>query len=176
MDLNNTTTPIDDQDCAQTPPWFVAAAENFLGFRFDLDVCCLEATAKCDAFYSLVDYGVDSLQVPWGRHNFCNPPYSVIPPWVDKAVDESVVGNTSCLLIPDKPEVGYVRKCNQYADTVIHMPFRLNFLRPDGSPFLDKRGKKQGPKFPVLLALFTPMGLRVPTRDIYVDFRKYRSD
>lgn len=174
MDLNNSTTPEAEQDCAQTPPWFVAAAESFLGFRFDLDVCCLATTAKCEAFYSLVDFGVDSLQVPWDRYNWCNPPYSNITPWVDKAEFESVKGKTSCLLIPDKPEVGYVRRCKESADTIIHMPFRLNFLRPDGTEFLDKHGKKQGPKFPVMLAVFTPWGMRVPTRDIYVDFREYK--
>ena len=47
----------------------------------------------------------------------------------------------------------------------------LNFLRPDGSEFLDKNGKKQGPKFPVCVYIFTPQGLRMPIRDIYHDFR-----
>lgn len=176
MDLNNTTTPEAEKDTAQTPPWFVRAAEAYLGFKFDLDVCCLTATAKCPAYYSLVDFGINSLEVPWGKHNWCNPPYSDIGPWATKATIEALQGNISCLLIPDKPEVGFVRACRVHADTIIHMPFRLNFLRPDGTEFLDSKGKKQGPKFPVLLALFTPWGVNMPTRDIYVDFRKYRRE
>lgn len=174
MDLNNTTTPEPERDLAQTPPWFVKAAENFLGLRFEVDVCTLKATRKCPAFYSLIDFGVNGLEVPWGRVNWCNPPYSDVMPWVKKATQEAEHGRISCLLIPDKPEVGYIRACDEVADTIFHMPFRLNFLRPDGSEFMDKDDKKQGPKFPVALILFTPWGLRSPTRHTYVDFRIYR--
>ena len=173
MDLNNTTTPNDEKDLAQTPVWFVSAAEKFLGFKFELDTCCITATAKCKIYYSLIDHGVNSLVVPWAKYNWCNPPYSNVMPWVLKAGDEAIKGSISCLLIPDKPEVGYVRACDRDADTIIHMPFRLNFLRPDGTEFLNDEGKKQGPKFPVMLAIFTPWGLKMPTRHIYVDFRKY---
>lgn len=114
--------------------------------------------------------------MPWGDRNWCNPPYSNILPWVNKATHEAANGRMSVLLIPDKPEVGYIRECRKYADTIIHMPFRLNFLRPDGTEFLDKDGKKQGPKFPVSLILFTPHGLNMAARDIYVDFRKFYVD
>jgi len=176
MDLNNSATPEAEQDLAQTPPWFVRAVERYLRFNFDLDVCCLSATAKCKLFYSLAEHGIDALQVPWMDHNWCNPPYSEIAPWVAKATAEAELGRVSCLLIPDKPEVAYVRLCHWGADTIIHMPFRLNFLHPDGTEFLDKKGKKQGPKFPVMLALFTPWGRSMPTRDIYVDFRSYKKD
>jgi len=79
-------------------------------------------------------------------------------------------------LIPDKPEVGYTRLARSAADTVVHMPFRLNFLRPDGEEFLDSEDRKQGPKFPVVLILFTPWGLKMPVRDIYIDFRKLYVD
>lgn len=171
MNLNNTTTPEAERDLAQTPQWFVDAVEQHLKIKFDLDVCCITQTAKVKTYYSLIDHGIDALIVPWGKTNFCNPPYSKIDPWVDKAADEAMRGNTSLLLIPDKPEVRYTRRCREFADTMIHMPHRLNFLRPDGSEFLDSEGKKQGPKFPVVLVLFTPHGLHMPTRDVYFDFR-----
>lgn len=174
MDLNNTTTPEEERDLAQTPWWFIGAVQYYFGVKFELDVCCLEKTAKAPAFYSLQDYNVDGLSVPWARTNWCNPPYSDVLPWVKKAANEAKNGAISFLLIPDKPEVSYIRACREYADTITHMPFRLNFLRPDGTEFLDKDGNKQGPKFPVALALFAPWGLGVPVRDIYVDFRKYR--
>lgn len=176
MDLNNSTIPEAERDLAQTPPWFVYAVENFLGFKFDVDVCCIKQTAKCEAFYSLIDYGVDSLIVPWGQYNWCNPPYSNITPWILKARDEARLGKNSCLLIPDKAEVKYTRLYREFADTAIHMPFRLNFLRPDGSEFIDKDGKKQGPKFPVVLVLFTPHGEHIPLRDVYIDFRTFHID
>ena len=173
MNLNNSTTPESEQDCAQTPWWFIKSLENFTALTIRLDVCCDPETAKCIYFWSL-SQGDDSacgLLAPWHNVNWCNPPYSNITPWILKAKDESLKGNTTLMLIPDKAEVGYTRLARQHADTVIHMPFRLNFLRPDGSEFLDKSGKKQGPKFPVCVYIFTPQGLQMPIRDVYHDFR-----
>ena len=175
MNLNNSTTKEDEKDLAQTPVWFVKAVENYLRIKFTLDVCCIKETAKCKKYYSLKEKR-DGLSLPWSKYNWCNPPYSDITPWVIKASNEALKGKTSCLLIPDKPEVGYVRECKKLSDTIIHMPFRLNFLKPDGTEFLDKEGKKQGPKFPVLVALFTPFGIDMPTRDIYYDFRLLKED
>ena len=173
MNLNNSTTPESEQDCAQTPWWFIHSLEHFTSLNIDLDVCCAPSTAKAQQFYSL-DEGVDSvdgLEAIWHKTNWCNPPYSDVAPWVTKSANESISGSTTMMLIPDKAEVGYTRLARQHADTVIHMPFRLNFLRPDGSEFLDKAGKKQGPKFPVCVYIFTPQGLQMPIRDIYHDFR-----
>mgnify|MGYP003677152990 FL=1 len=171
MNLNNTTTPESEQDCAQTPWWFIKSLESFTSLNIDLDVCCAANTAKADKFYSL-DEGNNGLELLWDKVSWCNPPYSGIAPWIDRArVASKWSGNTTLMLIPDKPEVGYTRLARWYADTVIHMPFRLNFLRPDGTEFLDKNGKKQGPKFPVCVYIFTPQGLRMPIRDAYHDFR-----
>ena len=170
MNMNDTTTPQTEQDCAQTPWWFISSIEDYTSLSIELDVCCAPSTAKTKNFLSL-DIGLNGLYTSWDYVNWCNPPYSDITPWVQKASEESVRGNTTLMLIPDKPEVGYTRLARKYSDTVIHMPFRLNFLRPDGAEFLDKNGKKQGPKFPVCVYIFTPQGLRMPIRDIYHDFR-----
>ena len=170
MNLNNSTTPESEQDCAQTPWWFIASLEDFTCLEVELDVCCSAKTAKADKFYS-GSYGKNGLKEGWKKINYCNPPYSDITPWINKARDEAIMGSITLMLIPDKPEVGYSRLARQHADTVIHMPFRLNFLRPDGSEFLDKAGKKQGPKFPVCVYIFTPQGLKMPIRDVYHDFR-----
>ena len=172
---HNSTTPEAEKDLAQTPVWFVDAAQKFFNKRFTLDVCALPQTAKCERFYSL-ERGQDALKLPWGEFNWCNPPYSDITPWVDAAYRQSILGCTSALLVPDKPEVGYMRQARRYADTVIHMPFRLKFLRPNGEKFLDKQGKEQGPKFPVALILFTPWGCELPVRDEYIDFRQYNNE
>ena len=170
MNMNNTTTPESEQDCAQTPWWFIESVEYFTSLSIGLDVCCSTLTAKASNWLS-IDDDDDGLTRSWCGVNWCNPPYSDIKPWVEKASDESKLGSTTLMLIPDKAEVGYTSLARQHADTVIHMPFRLNFLRPDGTEFLDKNGKKQGPKFPVCVYIFTPQGLRMPIRDIYHDFR-----
>tara|TARA_R110001606_G_scaffold379211_1_gene539151 strand:- start:42 stop:569 length:528 start_codon:yes stop_codon:yes gene_type:complete len=171
MNMNNTTTPETEQDCAQTPWWFIESIEDYTSLSIDLDVCCSALTAKASSWLS-IDDDDDGLTSKWSGVNWCNPPYSDIMPWVQKASEESVRGNTTIMLIPDKPEVAsWTQLARSRADTVIHMPFRLNFLRPDGTEFLDKNGKKQGPKFPVCVYIFTPQGLRMPIRDIYHDFR-----
>ncbi len=169
----DSNTPEEEKDLAETPAWFVSALEQYLGNKFTLDVCALAQTAKCDNYYSLAR-DQNAMDLPWGARNFCNPPYSNIAPWVTKAANQSQNGKITALLIPDKPEVGYTRLCRVFADTMIHMPFRLKFLRPDGTPFLDKNGKESGPKFPVMVVLFTPWGIQMPVRDVYFDFRKLR--
>lgn len=168
----NTTTPAGEANLAQTPVWFYNALQTHLRIKFLLDVCAIQATAKCDRYYSLLERDEDSLKLPWSTHNFCNPPYDNILPWVDKATIEAGRGNISVLLIPDKPEVKYIRKSRHFADTIFHMPFRLKFLRPNGEKFLDKKGKEQGPKFPVTVVLFTPWGIDLPVRDKYIDLRE----
>ena len=168
MNLNNSTTPESEQDCAQTPWWFIKSLEDFTSLDISLDVCAAPNTAKCDFYLSPEN---NAFRQGWGSINWCNPPYSDITPWIKKSYSEAIGGAITLMLIPDKAEVGYTRLARQRADTVIHMPFRLNFLRPDGSEFLDKAGKKQGPKFPVCVYIFTPQGLQMPIRDVYHDFR-----
>lgn len=170
----NTTTPAEEANLAQTPMWFYQVLQKHLRIEFDLDVCAIKATAKCEFYYSLLERDEDALNLPWSYENFCNPPYDDITPWVDKAIIEAGKGNITAMLIPDKPEVGYIRKARHFADTMIHMPFRLKFLRPNGAKFLDKKGKEQGPKFPVTVVLFTPWGINMPVRDVYVDFREMK--
>ena len=171
MDMNNSLTPEPEKDLAQTPTWFVKSVEQYLNLRFSLDACANSATAKCTDYYSL-QRGQDGLEAPWHEVTWCNPPYSDITPWVEKASMEAKRnGNTSVLLIPDKPETKVHRLCRERCDTLIHMPFRLKFLRPDGTKFLEKNGRESSPKFPVMLVLFTPFGHLFPTRDVYHDFR-----
>lgn len=171
MDMNNSTTLESEKDLAQTPRWFVNSLEAYTRIKFTLDVCAYEATAKCECYLSLYENNENGLELDWEDFNFCNPPYSDITPWIDKALNESMRGKTTAILIPDKAEVGFTRQAREVSDTVIHMPFRLKFIRPDGTPFLGKNGKESGPKFAVCVYLVTPWGLDMPVRDVYHDFR-----
>lgn len=52
-------------------------------FCFSIDVAASPANAKLERFYSTED---DGLAQSWAGHNvWCNPPYSDIRPWVEKA-------------------------------------------------------------------------------------------
>lgn len=168
----SSSTPKNEKDFAQTPMWFVESLLDFIGKKnFVLDVCANKATSKGLNYFSLEENGQDSLILDWAPNDFCNPPFSNIMPFIEKAAYEAAKGNQTCMIMPNNPETAYVRKAKELADTIIEMPFRLKFLRPDGGMFLDKKGKESGPLFSCLVAIFTPIGLKCPTRNIYHDFR-----
>lgn len=172
--FNQSTTPEKEKDLAQTPKWFIESLCNLLGIGyFKLDVCALEQTKKAATCYSLAERGENCLELDWDLWNWCNPPFSNIKPFLEKAVAESLSGfkNTAAIM-PNSPETAYVRYAKRYADTIIEMPFRLKFLRPDGTKFLDKYGKEQGPQFSCMVAIFTPLGSRrMNPNFMYYDFR-----
>jgi phage N-6-adenine-methyltransferase len=51
-------------------------------FHFDLDVAASANNAKCERCYTKDDNG---LEQPWFGRVWCNPPYSDIRSWVEKA-------------------------------------------------------------------------------------------
>lgn len=167
------TTPESEKDLAQTPPWFIESLCNLLGITcFDLDVCANEATAKAIYYYSLQERNQNCLSLPWKNWNYCNPPFSDALPFLERSVSMAKLkGSSTAGLIPNKPETKYTRYAKQHADTIIEMPFRLKFLRPDGSMFVDSKGKEQSPQFSCLVAIFTPLGLKRETAYMYHDFR-----
>jgi len=42
----------------------------------------------------------NGLEIPWGKKNYVNPPYSTKIPWIKKAIIESDNGNKSFMLLP----------------------------------------------------------------------------
>ena len=75
-------------------------------FHFTLDPCATEDNHKCEAYYTIDDNGL--LQNWGGQTVFCNPPYSRIGEWVEKAYRESRKDNTIVvLLIPSRTDTKY---------------------------------------------------------------------
>lgn len=167
-------TPESEKDLAQTPHWFIESLCAVLGIEyFELDVCALEATKKAGSCFSLAERGENCLELDWDLWNWCNPPFSDILPFNEKAAEQAGCGfRNTALIMPNSPETKYIRFAKKHADTIIEMPFRLKFLRPDGTPFIsEKTGKEQSPQFSCLVAIYTPLGLIKPTANIYHDFR-----
>lgn len=72
---------IDDR--ATTPEVFEPLQERF---GFTVDVAAAAHNTKCERFFSIDQ---DGLQQPWsGERVWCNPPYSNITPWLEKAWGE----------------------------------------------------------------------------------------
>jgi hypothetical protein len=71
--------PLKENDHCVTPPWLYKALDA--EFAFDLDPCPLHGHKK-----------QDGLKLSWdGRRVFCNPPYSDIRPWVEKALQSEAL-------------------------------------------------------------------------------------
>lgn len=71
-------------------------------FRFDLDVCALPATAKCDRYFTPTDNG---LAQRWEGVCWMNPPYGrQIGHWMRKAFEESERGCTVVCLVPARTD------------------------------------------------------------------------
>lgn len=75
-------------------------------FHFTLDPCATDQNHKCALYYTQKENG---LLQNWGGQNvFCNPPYSQIGAWVEKAYREASKDHTLVvLLIPSRTDTKY---------------------------------------------------------------------
>lgn len=88
---------------ATTPELFAELDERF---GFSIDVCALARNAKCERFYSPEE---DGLERSWaGERVWCNPPFSSIEPWVDKAWSEAGQASLVVMIVPaNRTEQGW---------------------------------------------------------------------
>ena len=115
-------------------------------FRFTVDVAALPHNAKLPRFYTPED---DGLEQSWaGERVWCNPPYSHIEPWVEKAWNESDAEAIVMLVPANRTEQGWwqrwvepYRDQAQFDFRVEFLPGRLRFIahdateiRPNGRP------------------------------------------
>lgn len=103
-------------------------------FSFEWDLACRKTNVKCNNGLFVED--VDSLTVDWHKLSkgwlWCNPPYSPLRPWIEKAQQEFLKGAKICMLVP--PFLG-----SAYYSTVIPSEIRLikgriKFIGADGVP------------------------------------------
>ena len=85
--------PVDDRG---TDPQFFAKLDEEFGFT--LDVAASRENAKCERFFTKEDNG---LAQSWaGERVWCNPPFSNILPWVEKAWAEAGTAQAIVMLVP----------------------------------------------------------------------------
>ena len=95
-------------------------------FNFTLDPCATEENHKCDLYFTKEQNG---LSKNWGGQTvFCNPPYSQIGLWVEKAFRESRNDNTVVvLLIPSRTDTKYFHNFIYHRSEVRFIRGRLKF-------------------------------------------------
>lgn len=101
--------PLDDVDDRRTPPDLLAECMKLAGVdSFDLDVAASCHNTVANAWCSLA--GPSGLVVGWWGNVWCNPPYSDIQPWVERAGWECEDGRAStiAMLLPaNRTEQGW---------------------------------------------------------------------
>jgi len=83
----------------------------------------------------------DGLEVPWGTRAFCNPPYSQLADWIEKAYKEwKTGGKTIVMLIPSRTDTIAFHKYILGNAELRFVKGRLRFTSPtstmaDRAPF-----------------------------------------
>ena len=136
-------------DLWSTPPEVFNALDK--EFCFGFDVCAEDKTAKCADYWTIED---DALSKDWAEDAksripfgpaigalWCNPPYSNIKPWVEKAIEAQLNGRMTVMLVMCAPSVKWFSLAQKYAsETRFVTDGRLAFLK-NGVP---QKGNNKG--------------------------------
>jgi phage N-6-adenine-methyltransferase len=122
------------RDDWETPWELVKALEGVLGTSFTLDVCATWETKKASMYYSLDDDGLSS-SAAWCGVVWCNPPYSNLRAWVEKALDEAQKDHCELLamLVPAATDTMWFHRLVEAASVTLLLKGRVAFLK-DGVP------------------------------------------
>ena len=95
-------------------------------FHFTLDPCATDENHKTPVYFTREQNGLD---VSWGGHRvFCNPPYSQISRWVEKAYYEGCKDNTVVvLLIPSRTDTQYFHNYILHRSEIRFIQGRIKF-------------------------------------------------
>lgn len=138
----------------RTPPDFFKQLDD--EFHFTVDVAASDSNALCSRYYTKEQ---DGLRQRWFREAvWCNPPYSNVYPWVQKARQSAGLLGATCVLL--------LNPCTDTAwfhdlvwDSKEHSPrpgVEIRFLR-GRLRFLDQYGLPgAAPRHPSMLLIFRP--------------------
>lgn len=125
-------TPESVRDLWRTPK----EVFDFYNRRFDFtgDVASSCENALVETFYTIED---DSLTQRWFARNWCNPPFSDVTPFVQKAIDEMENDKVTVMLLPADTSVKWFRLAFEHCTECHFISGRLSFIN-------ELTGKAQG--------------------------------
>lgn len=103
-------------------------------FDFQWDLACRKSNTKC--INGLFVEEVNSLEEDWYKLSdgwlWCNPPYSPLRPWIEKAQQEFLKGAKIVMLVP--PFLGSQYYSNVIPSEIRMIKGRIKFIGADGIP------------------------------------------
>ena len=130
---HKTSTPKEIRDLWRTPQ-FVFDFYNER-FKFNCDVACSDENRLVNEHWLTVDDDALCHTTNWGSVNWCNPPYSDITPWIQKAIEQMKQGKRTVMLLPADTSVKWFKLAFDNCSECHLISGRLSFLRDDtGEP------------------------------------------
>jgi phage N-6-adenine-methyltransferase len=123
---NKSFTDVNIKDLWQTPVEIFNALNK--EFKFSWDVAASEKNHLCVNYLTEEDDAINSL---WGVTNWCNPPYSNITPWVNKAISQHELGLTTVMLVPADTSVKWFKLAYESCNEVRFISGRISFINAD---------------------------------------------
>jgi phage N-6-adenine-methyltransferase len=161
---DRSSTPRDLRDEWQTPDHVFAWALRRWG-PFDLDLAATADNARADRYFTREQ---DALRQDWRAHGlraWCNPPYSNVRPWLQRAAHEHANGFASCWLIPAfRGDVYHAELTYHAATEIVLISPRIAFVLPGvgakagntgGSMFVYFDGAPRAAPVPALITIAT---------------------
>lgn len=140
---------------------------------YGLDACADAQNTLCPKFISLEQ---DALITPWnggsGVNVWCNPPYSMLPAFIERARDQAYEHKLCVtLLIPANTETQY------FWDHIWEGPYEIRFLKGRLSFENYGHGARTTARFPSVLVFYDGMNVypkpKIWCWDWKADWKKY---
>ena len=119
-------TPKEIKDLWQTPKAIFKSLDK--EFNFTMDVAASEENKLCKIYYGEKSSALCNY---WDKTNWCNPPYSNINPWVEKAIKECERGKTTVMLVPSDTSVKWFKRAYQSCNEVRFISGRISFINAE---------------------------------------------
>lgn len=99
-------------------------------YLFDIDLCASGENTKCAAWFDERDNSLIKQWYDHGSRGFCNPPYSNIKPWIEKAMEEADKGFITVMLIPTPNGESHYHEIFVRAKSITFITGRIAFYNP----------------------------------------------
>lgn len=128
-------TPENERDTWRTPKYIFDYAQKIIG-NIDFDTACDYENSLANPIFYESDIR-DALACEWKGICWCNPPYSNISPWIEKAIISNAI---TVMLIPSPNGESYYGKLIENSHEIA-IQGRISFIGADGKP---KNGNTRG--------------------------------